>query len=387
MTMRRFLRPAAALLVPFTVGAALAGDLNPPAGPVGPTMKTLAQVEPRIAVSAANTPGLGDGFYRITAPGSYYLTGNVAGVAGKSGIIIDAPSVTLDLCGFELNGGTGGDYGLEILANATSCTIRNGTISGWTAAAIYSFSQGGRFEGLTLIGNGASGMHSGGDAQILRCTARLNGANGINAGGGSTVSDCIANDNGTTPSHHGISTADRCLVLRCVANENTGTGIRVNHGGRVIDCQASFNNVGIVTYNSGFVSGALCQYNASDGITLGSSSTVRDSHCNDNADDGIQLADECVALGNHCRGNGQSAAGAGVYAPGDQCRIEDNQLTSNRYGVFVPASGTDNFIVKNTCRNNLGANFSVAAGNDFAPVITNPGTTFSGATPWSNFAY
>src|SRR5437868_1893082 len=55
----------------------VAGPLNPPAGPVAPSYKTLTEVEPRIAVNATNTPGNSAYSYRITQQGSYYLTGDV----------------------------------------------------------------------------------------------------------------------------------------------------------------------------------------------------------------------------------------------------------------------------------------------------------------------
>src|SRR5438105_3055049 len=81
-----------------------AGDLNPPAGPVAPTHKTLTEVEPRIAINATNTPGDANSLFKITQPGSYYLTGNITGVAAKNGIAIAASGVTLDLNGFDLLG-------------------------------------------------------------------------------------------------------------------------------------------------------------------------------------------------------------------------------------------------------------------------------------------
>src|SRR5262245_28629382 len=88
---------------------ALAGDLIPPVGPVLPTMKPLSDVEPRAAISATNTPGDGDSIFRITQPGSYYLTGNITGVAGKSALKVSyADHVTIDLAGFVINGGAAG---------------------------------------------------------------------------------------------------------------------------------------------------------------------------------------------------------------------------------------------------------------------------------------
>src|SRR4051812_44068330 len=84
------------------------GPLAPPPGVPAPTMKTLDQVEPRREVNATNTPGNATNLFIISAPGSYYLSGNITGVAGKSGILISADSVTLDLNGFALIGGGSG---------------------------------------------------------------------------------------------------------------------------------------------------------------------------------------------------------------------------------------------------------------------------------------
>ena len=51
-------------------------------------MKRLDEIEARTIVNAANTPGNGTNTFIINAPGSYYLTGNLTGAAGKHGISI-----------------------------------------------------------------------------------------------------------------------------------------------------------------------------------------------------------------------------------------------------------------------------------------------------------
>src|SRR6267142_7145346 len=68
------------------------GALTPPGAPA-PTMKTLAQIEPRTPISAPLV---------ITQPGSYYLTTNLSVTSGDA-IIINTNQVTLDLNGFTIS--------------------------------------------------------------------------------------------------------------------------------------------------------------------------------------------------------------------------------------------------------------------------------------------
>src|SRR3990172_7801801 len=94
-------RMAKPVLVAATVATILwvsAGDLNPPPGPITPTQRT--------PIGASTTPGDADSLFKITSPGSYYLTGNITGVGAPSmnGIEIAASGVKLDLMGFDLVG-------------------------------------------------------------------------------------------------------------------------------------------------------------------------------------------------------------------------------------------------------------------------------------------
>ena len=83
----------------------LAGDLDPPAGPVAPTMKTLDEVEPRIALNQVNTPGNSGVAFLIPEPGSYYLTEDTPTVTFQGGIDVPTGGVTIDLNGFTLRHG------------------------------------------------------------------------------------------------------------------------------------------------------------------------------------------------------------------------------------------------------------------------------------------
>src|SRR5579863_106653 len=84
------------------------GSLTPPAGPA-PTMKTLAQIEPRSPISALP--------FVITNSGAYYLTTNLTGISGSDGIIVQADNVDLDLSGFALIGVAGSGNGVDVTTN------------------------------------------------------------------------------------------------------------------------------------------------------------------------------------------------------------------------------------------------------------------------------
>ncbi len=122
----------------FLGGAVIAnaGGLNPPVGPIAPTMKTLAEVEARIAVNSTNTPGDATSAFKITQPGSYYLTGNITGVAAKYGVAITASGVTLDLNGFDMLGVAGSLDGVSgTVIGLANIAIVNGSVRYWGAMA------------------------------------------------------------------------------------------------------------------------------------------------------------------------------------------------------------------------------------------------------------
>jgi hypothetical protein len=126
------------------------GALTPP-GPPAPTMKTLAQIEPRTPISALP--------FTISAPGSYYVTTNLTGNPG--GIIIGASGVTLDLMGAELVGGTGA--GVLVSGSRTNIIVRNGILRNWAGYGVdCGAASNGQITGITASGNGSGGGFAGG---------------------------------------------------------------------------------------------------------------------------------------------------------------------------------------------------------------------------------
>jgi parallel beta-helix repeat protein len=334
------------------------GNLNPP-GPPAPMFRTLEQVQPRIPIGTNSTPGDTNTLFKITQPGSYYLTTNITGVAGKHGIWIASSGVTLDLMGFELAGVSNSLNGINItpgvaLITLANIAVRNGTVHGWGDNGI--FSQTGippvtacQYQELRLSNNGEGGLISGLNSVVANCTAAFN-------------------------SNIGISASDGSVITGCTAYQNGGNGLVVGSGSVVIACTATDNNSGIF---------------AGDGSTV--------SHCVARANtlEGITATERCSILRNNCTQNG---VGIRVFVSIDSSgrgnRIEDNQLTGNGQGMSV--GGGDNLVLRNSAHNNT-TNYFIVSGNKVGVIVTPPDSSaISGSTggaglgttdPWANFSY
>jgi hypothetical protein len=187
---------AAAGLVSLGVGVGVlsAGPLDPPAGPVTGTYKTLSDVEPRIAINAINTPGDADSTFKITQPGSYYLAGNIIGVSGKHGIEVVAGNVTIDLNGFAITGVAGAFDGV-LVSGSTNVAVLNGIVTNWRNGLELQSTRNARVEGILASGNSADGIRLGTHAIARRCVVSNNGQNGLSSLPGTLIESCVAHDN------------------------------------------------------------------------------------------------------------------------------------------------------------------------------------------------
>ena len=352
-----------------------AGPLNPPSGAVSSTYKTLTEVEPRIAINSTNTPGDADSLFKITQPGSYYLTGNITGVIGKHGIEIAASGVSIDLNGFSLVGvaSMGAFDGIYAsVFGLTNLAVVNGSIRNWGQDGIDFFSQTAyacRIESVVATGNAEIGFSVHSRSVISHCTSN-GGTKCIYAISACAIHDCAV----SAASQQGMLIQHGCVVTSSVANGNAD-GFNVNGGTTVTDC-AAYQNTGI-----GFM--------ANDGTEI--------VHCTSSSNnlDGIKCASGCTIVGNACSSNGIGGAneGAGIHATGFDNRIESNHCLSADRGIDVDIGG--NFISKNTCSGNT-TNWDVAAGNTIlvvqgssaGAVLGNAGGTAPGSTdPNANFTY
>jgi parallel beta-helix repeat protein len=337
---------AAAATIAILSGAAFvtAGPLTPPAGPVAPTMKTLSDVEPRIPLNASTAMGDATTAYKITTPGSYYLTSDVWIPQGMSGITITAARVTIDLNGFTITGLNFSHEGITASAGGGYLTLKNGRVTNF---------------GLT----------------------------GVNLGGCSYVE---VRDITTSVCQSGVSVGADSQMINCHADHSVLTGLIAGDRTTVIGCTASFNQNGFSGTTKDTFQSCTASENAAIGFNVGSQGAIRDCQALHNTLQGIEVADSCTVIGNQCRANGASGQ-ASIWATGSDNTIQNNQTSASGFGVYVEgnrntitgnifnspsqravyvgASGVNNLIIQNTAYNTIGG-FFVPAFNRIGAILT-----------------
>ncbi len=340
--MQRVMTLAACTAALIAGALVVAGPLNPPPGPVAPTLKTLAEVEPRIAITEQNTPGDADSQFRITQAGSYYLTGSLAAVGGKHGIEVEVTGagVTIDLCGFVVEGSVPGGSpaslsAISVTGQSRAVSVRNGTLRGWGGAGIWAlWAENCHVDSVRAIQNSGAGIVVGGQSVLTACSAADNGQYGIRAGTGSVVERCTAEGN---------------------------------------------QDDGIIAGGSSVVRGSAVFFNTGDGVEAGPHSLVEGCAASNNGADGVRCAANARVIGNICNVNG----GAGVHATLPANHLDGNTVQGNQRGIDVDTGG--NFVVRNTAGGNS-TNYAITGTQTIGPIVTAAGTIIS-TNPWANFEF
>lgn len=298
------------------------GALTPPGAPA-PTMKTLAQIEPRTPISSAP--------FTITNPGSYYLTTNLT-VSSGNAITIATNGVALDLGGFILRStatsATG--YGILISGGLQNLTIANGFIQGGvTNNGTGVFTGGGFNHGIYYSGSlpvnvlvsrvAVTGcqtygiyLYIGNGTVVESCTVRTVGGSGIMA---STIKQCSAIDCGSAAIYgdqaadcRGESTGGSYGVVAYAVQNCYGYSL----GGYAIYAQTAQNCFGYST-NSGAGISAITALNCSgsgDGSAYGLTATTANNCYGYSSGSGIGLSATGTASGCY----GYSSTGIGLFA-------------------------------------------------------------------------
>lgn len=390
---RRLAVGLGALGVAAIASRAAAGPLNPPAGPVAPTGKPLAELEPRTAINSVNTPGVGAAVYTITQPGSYYLTGDVMVPTNKIGIHIATDDVWIDLCGFRVfSSGALANAGITSESSLKNISIRNGTIEGVAGNGVAYSGDVGRFSDLIIRNCGSIGLVKRSPIALLErvvatgcsataievgtasaifdchadsnlstgievsaahglfsgCSATRNGAFGLMAGDNALFVDCISFDN----DQHGIVLNQSGVAHRCISTNNGGTGFHAQNLVSVLtDCNAQGNAAGgFIVGEGSVIAGCIAEFNGSDGFSLAHGCSLSGSTADANARYGVNASAATGASISGCvvRGSGSS----GIIA-GSRSSIRNNNCASNGQPVSntagIQISGSSNRVQGNIC--------------------------------------
>jgi len=370
------------LLLPSAFGQ---GALTPP-GPPAPTMKSLAQVEPRTAITNS-------GAVTISQPGSYYLTTNIT-VNSGDGVTIATNGITLDLNGFTISSTEASPAGTGIMLNSglRNITIANGFIQGGVTnngGGVYSgsgFAYGIYYSSIPPVNVLVSRVSVSGclyhgiyvysfDSTVVEsCTVRNAGSYGILAAiirssaaiqcgddaiHGEQVSDCEGEVEGTgygiyafgAQNCYGVSvhgpgvnafTAQNCYGYG-LANDNFYSGL---YADTALNCYGSSGSgVGVFATTALNCSGSS---NSGDGVYA---NTALNCYGSSGSGNGVHVeysAQNCIGNSNsgdgvyafavhNCYGSSQSAYGVYAY-----------DLASLSYGYSTSGTGLRAFIA-NSC--------------------------------------
>ncbi len=322
------------------------GSLTPPGAPA-PTMKTLAQIEPRTPISSLP--------FTISSSGSYYLTQNLS-VSSGNAITVDANQVTLDLNGFTISSTANPAVGTGVFLapGLTDITILNGHIKGGVTQSDGVYSGSGfrygifysgqppanaRVTGVSVSGCLSDGinLNSAGSTVVESCTVRTVGGNGIVASTvktsvalvcgisgieGIQVSDCRGNSTGFGG---GVAAT---TALNCYGISNDGTGVLAT---TVQNCS------GI----SGSGDGVYASRTAENCCGFSSSGTGLNAavanNCYGSSGNGIGLSATNVAIG--CYGQSSSgSAGLSVVGIASYCSGSSSGGTAITCAVAIGCS-------------------------------------------------
>ncbi|MEM1422835.1 MAG: right-handed parallel beta-helix repeat-containing protein [Planctomycetota bacterium] len=363
-----------ATLAGAIVIAVHAGPLDPPAGPVEPTGKTLVETEPRTAIDV----GAG-ATVTIDEPGSYYLTGDLD-IASGEGVVILTGGVTLDLNGFSIRSNRTDnpgalDIGIRIaptlpFIDGGSVTVRNGRVTGFFEGGVFSSNanllinvedidtQRGVFGGVLIEGN----------ARLRGCTVdgESGGANvqgpGIGVRGTAIIESC------SSFSHFGVGFEIRDGVVRDSIARNLsndafflGDDFDQEFVVRLVNC------VGRNTTGHGFRSigradfeGCVASNNREEGFQVDGASTFVACRAEENGRDGFLTGGDSTFDSCSSRANGGGSFNADGFDVGDNAAFLNCVAADNRAEGFE--SDVSAAFTNCSANDNQGSGFSTGSG-------------------------
>jgi len=375
-------------LAPQTTATQLPRQANP-----GP--------DPRTPIDDYHTPGDADSVYRITKPGSYYLTDKVVGAAGMQGIEIAASNVEIDLMGFRLVGKPGSLDGVRAeLPGTESIKIHGGTATGWGEQGVdLANASGSVVRDVTVTQSGGTGVVVGDNCKLQDLVILQSNGNGISGENYVTVERVSANQN----TNDGIFIRIGGVIRHCSTSGNGNDGIYTNRGVTIANCSSSENGQhGVYAGGANTIIGSTFYKNTGYGISgLNGGTTVLDCTTNENGGAGIGISGASVIRGcsssfnqadgihagnggliTECTAWANGGAGFSAYT-GVMIR---NNSAHNNTGVGFQLSSTGNTLIQNTARGQT-INYYVPSGNSAGPLVTASGYLDNSTSALANFSY
>jgi len=416
---------AAGVLIAGATAPLGAGPLDPPPGPVDSTYKTLDDVEPRTPLTPEFVSGNSTAVFQITAPGHYYLTGDVLVPASQNGIVIDANNVVVNLNGYTIRGLAGSSDGITTAGAQSFITIRNGFINAvLVGIRLQGSSSQVLIEDITITGAGDDGIQGSADIVVRRCDI-VSQRDGIDVAGRCTIEDSLIN-----AADDAIQGGNQVIVRNNDirgATDGTGDGVEVGfeslvegnvvvvvNGGRGIRAPSStvrnnsvkgqgattgIDSSGITSGNivscfstgidqiGGLITGNQVSGTTARGISAGDA-RVEGNTVTINVGTGIRALNHVTITGNTIVGDDDGGTG-GIVAAGVRAVIKNNTLA--QLGDGVSSSANRLSLIAGNVATNVGNAFDFVdpTGNVLGPVETLNAlsTTITTTSPFANFDY
>jgi len=380
----------------ITASAALAGDLNPPPGPIAPTGFTIAEIKAEIDAITADAEAANDTLlgvraptdilslpsapgadFVISEPGRYVLTANYFTETDTDVIEIQSSNVIVDLKGFAIIGNPAINYSswaVTTTAGVDNVAVVNGTIS-YFGGGVRLLGEGNVVRDVRVYAGQGAGIDAGGNSAIERCTVHFSGA-GISAGFSSTIKDCAVQGSFS----HGFSLESGSVIENCTADNGVGVGIEAGQGTVIDGCVATRNGgYGYDLFGS-TIRESVAHENTEDGVRA-YGSTMFAVHSSNNEGVGFTLL-----AGNHVtRCAATSNDVGGFLISGVRNHVASNYAAEQLGGAYafrVDATATDCFVVSNFAH----ANSSYYEFNTTNGALGDRKINLTGAAIWDNFS-
>lgn len=347
--------------VTFSLAAAftaLAGPLSPPLGPVAPTLKTLSEVEPRIAINATNTPGTASETFLITQPGSYYLTSNITMSPSKNAIAISTNDVTIDLNGYTITGVTNGFFSIVAYNAVERITVRNGSFRSSPNNVII-LGNDSLVENVSINQpNAAANAITVGNRGVVRNCRIFGGSTAVVVGNQSLIEGLTADSVVTgvfASTNTGVTVRDSTFTQ---VTPGSGSGITASNRLSVLRSRFNGFTVGIATTDQAVID-TVCITNGTIGIFAGKNAALRNVEVLTMAASGITVGDASTLDAVSVR----ACVDVGITVTNDsaltRCRVSGsvaNGISAGNRNAFTDCSSS---------RNTGGSGFAVSDGNTF----------------------